>query len=237
MVIHRPEVNRESELAIDWVSLRSALLILISVISISIGLVIATFFYQDYAKTLEKAKGSELSELRERHSSLKRIEDLANSAEYQVFIDLLQKGFFLTGGAEQEEDLATANWRLAAEEKILSIKNWLDERFNDLNMLSAREVEDSNLNLYQINLELPLDQTGLKIYRAQMELDLTLLHEGYWLDFLQQLENYTAEGLLNLQQCQMLRLQETVNVRAISQGNVQVRCTLEWFVSRVERSS
>jgi len=73
------------------------------------------------------------------------------------------------------------------------------------------------------------------LYVSEMTLEMEVLHEGIWLNILQELEQPQFAGIHRTQQCSAAYLGQTN--KPSNEANLRVSCQIQWYIASIEEST
>ncbi|MCK5524280.1 MAG: hypothetical protein KAI83_14200 [Thiomargarita sp.] len=208
---------------IEWAALGSALIILTLSLIISIALI----FYSDqnYNEIVqwERKKDSEFGTAERNYTILQ--ETLNNFTHFSLYKKryrkLIKEGFFLK------------DQKINIGEQRAKIRDDID-RLLHKHPLFSRELLVLEKKIYIEPHFVIKDE--FKIYQIPIDLKLSLLHEGDFLNLIKDIENYHRQsiGLFNWQKCDIKRNHEKIDKKDISKPYINANCVLNWFISRID---
>lgn len=198
---------------IDWQRLRKPLIVIILVLSVSIGLVWHSYYLLNQTQA-DKIKAE---------TALKNVENLQE--ESQIALEILQQSYPNFQRLKQQGVMADEQ-----EQRLywLNRLHQLKEQFK-LKQLSYRFSQQKTYVLPQL-----LWDQRFHLYVTDMDLDFNLQHSQDLLNFVQTLAQ-EKPALLKLQSC-ILQRKHTLQ-QALQQhdsANLQAHCRLQWFMVDID---
>lgn len=205
---------------IDWSVLRFTIMILVISLSAAIALLWFTEQHQRQLQSQLLKQTRQLKEIQAQQTELDQTLVVIAQHYNQQFSQLVEQGFFLINQLNNIEEQ-----RLTMEEQI--------NKLLPPNKLPTGTYQLQERQIYQI----PSIQTesDFKVYKTQINLQLSLLHEGDVLKLLQAIDAQPHLGLLNLEHCDIKQL-NPINIRDVSQPNFTANCNLGWYTAELDQS-
>ena len=193
---------------IDWSIIRGALISLLISIIVSSSLVAGSYYFQD-AMNKEYVRNNALFQnISQRYLAIdeeaKRIQKY-----FPEFVDLYNRGVI---GNEQRLNWIEVLQNAGARIKIPSLSYSISS-------------QKDYIPAYSISMG------SYKLYKSEMTLNISLLHEGDLFNLLHALNN-EARGEYNLTSCNFDRGQQDI-IESPKAANIRASCELEWYTIKL----
>ena len=193
---------------IDWSILRGALIIFLTCLTISGGLLYASFYFKNEMNNEFRRNDAMFRSISSKYFAVDE-EETQIKNYYPLFVDLYNKGVI---GRERR-----LNW-------IEVLRNAGDE----IN-IPGLSYEIKSQEVHQPKFAVTLGK--FKLYRSVMNLKLQLLHEGDLFRLFSALNEH-ALGAYNVSTCSISTLGSTITEN-VNKGNVDVSCELTWHTIKL----
>ncbi len=211
--------STDSKASLEWSTLSGALIVLSLSLSISAVLVVSSYQYRNYIERWTRQQRSDFNKIETEYSQVQEALEIVDNLYLDKFYQLEKEGFFL--------NRLNINLEAARPKMLDDIKAILSK----LPLFSAN-FEVSGKQIYEV-LDLFV-APEFKTYETQLVLKFSLLHEGDMLNLIKAMEFHNFTGLTNLQQCDIQRLNKSIDVKEVSKPYLDANCTLMWYVSNIE---
>lgn len=213
-------MNTQTTYTRDWLELLNALIVLGLTIIISILLILGTQYYYNTNQEWENKQRQTFSQIQAEYTHVQEALEIVNSFYYETFNQFLKDGFF------QETLIATI------EEQRLKMVADIESLIPQLLLPTPAHYELTQATPYTTpNVT---TEKQFKVYETKLILKLGLLHEEDVLKLIEAIEFQQLSGLFNLQQCDIKRTTDKINVKEITKANFEATCILTWYISTIE---
>jgi hypothetical protein len=214
-----PPKSALPQISLEWEVVRAACLWLSGGLLLAVALWMGSREYLRYLLQWDSQQRQAISNLQKELSNVKEALAIVNTDYYSDFQKFNKNGFF------KSTDIPAEEQRLAALEQI-------NERIEAIT--NKLKIPFKNHSLAErLNYELPTEFSlpdKLKIYSAQLTLELGMLHEDDLLNFINQLNQQSPPGLFNWQRCELQRKAE-FNFKDAQHVNISAVCKLQWYTA------
>lgn len=214
-----PPKSALPQISFEWEVMRAAFFWLSGGLLLAVALWMGSREYLRYILQWDNQQRQTINSLQKELASVKEALAIVNTDYYSDFQKFNKNGFFRSTNTPVEEQ------RLAALEQI-------NERIEAIT--SKLRIPYKNHGLAErLNYELPSEFSlpdKLKIYSAQLNLELGMLHEDDLLNFITQLDQQSPPGLFNWQHCELQRKPE-FNFKDVQHVNISAVCKLQWYTA------
>ncbi|MDD2814624.1 MAG: hypothetical protein PHP00_02660 [Thiotrichaceae bacterium] len=214
-----PPKSALPQISLEWEVIRAAFLWLSGGLLLAVALWMGSREYLRYILQWDNQQHQTINSLQKELASVKEALAIVNTDYYSDFQKFNKNGFF------KSTDIPIEEQRLAALEQI-------NEHVEAI--ASKLRIPYKNHSLAErLNYELPSEFSlpdKLKIYSAQLNLELGMLHEDDLLNFISQLNQQSPPGLFNWQHCELQRKPE-FNFKDVQHVNISAVCKLQWYTA------
>ena len=213
----------EKTTMIDLSVLVSALIIFGLSLIVGVVAVLASYQYYNHMTAWELKQRRDFGGVESQYSRLQETLEIVNNLYLEKFNQLKSEGFFINGT------------RLTLQEQYLKTSSELKLILSQLPLFKqASDYTFSNQERYTIPGH---DQESeFKIYKREINLKLGVLHEGDVLKSIETIEFQKLAGLFNLQNCDIKRNRDDINIKDVSKPYFNANCVLAWYVSLIDKS-
>ena len=213
----------EKTTMIDLSVLVSALIIFGLSLIVGVVAVLASYQYYNHMTAWELKQRRDFGGVESQYSRLQETLEIVNNLYLEKFNQLKSEGFFINGT------------RLTLQEQYLKTSSELKLILSQLPLFKqASDYTFSNQERYTIPGH---DQESeFKIYKREINLKLGVLHEGDVLKSIETIEFQKFAGLFNLQNCDIKRNRDDINIKDVSKPYFNANCVLAWYVSLIDKS-
>jgi len=213
----------EKTTMIDLSVLVSALIIFGLSLIVGVVAVLASYQYYNHMTAWELKQRRDFGGVESQYSRLQETLEIVNNLYLEKFNQLKSEGFFINGT------------RLTLQEQYLKTSSELKLILSQLPLFKqASDYNFSNQERYTIP---GYDQESeFKIYKREINLKLGVLHEGDVLKSIETIEFQKLAGLFNLQNCDIKRNRDDINIKDVSKPYFNANCVLAWYVSLIDKS-
>ena len=187
--------------ATEWLSLFTALIILGLSLIFGAVFIFASYQHHDRLNQWTQTQRHHFNATEKKYRQLQEALNIVNNLYLKNFNQLITEGFFNTEPFNLKEQ------RLKMFGEIQSL-------LSQLPIITA-EYTLSKKKLYIVPNFLGIED-DFKIYETQLTLILELLHEADLLKLIEKINAKQFVGLVNLQNCDIQRLPNTVDVKEVS---------------------
>ena len=204
---------------LEWSALSKALIGLIISLVISVGVIGASYQYRQQMDAWLRQQRNGFNQIEINYSRIQEALEIVDNLYLDKFYQLEKENFFLN------------RINLNTDEPHLKMLNDVKALISRVHPFLAN-YELSSKKIYQVP-DLSVENE-FKAYETQLILKLTLLHDGDMLDLIKAIEIHQFTGLFNLQKCDIKRLNKVIDDKNVSKANLEINCTLNWYISHLE---
>lgn len=206
---------------IEWHALKKALIIL--GISVVLGIIcfVGGYIYSYQQSKQVNALGVDLSLLNTQLMRKKEASQIVDGHYIETYENFIKNGFFLKKYDDMEIDIQRGQM-VESIRLLISQLNFPPSEINSYQFDEQRHYQVSYLEM----------EPEYKVYVAPLTLRLGILHEGDVLHLLKSIESQNIRGQLNVQRCDIERLQE-INREDASKPYFKMTCVLLWYTSKL----
>jgi len=216
-----PKKIEEKTTMIDWSVLLSALIIFGLSLIMGIVAVLASYQYYNHMTAWELKQRNDFGGVESQYSRLQETLEVVNNLYLKKFNQLKSDGFLINGT------------RLTLQEQYLKTSNELRTILSQLPLFKqASDYDFSDQKRYTIP---GYQESEFKIYKREINLKLGVLHEGDVLKSIETIEFQKLAGIFNLQNCDIKRNRDDINIKDVSKPYFSANCVLAWYVSLIDK--
>jgi hypothetical protein len=214
-----PPKSALPQISLEWEVIRAAFLWLSGGLLLAFALWMGSREYLRYILQWDNQQRQTINNLQKELANVKEALAIVNTDYYSDFQQFNKTGFF------RATELSIEEQRLASLEQI-------NESIEAI--ASKLRIPYKNHSLAErLNYELPSEFSlpdKLKIYSAQLNLELGMLHEDDLLNFISQLNQQSPPGFFNWQHCELQRKPD-FNFKDAQHVNISAVCKLQWYTA------
>ena len=216
-----PKKIEEKTTMIDWSVLLSALIIFGLSLIMGIVAILASYQYYNHMTAWELKQRNDFGGVESKYSRLLETLEVVNNLYLEKFNQLKSDGFLINGT------------RLTLQEQYLKTSNELRTILSQLPLFKqASDYDFSDQKRYTIP---GYQESEFKIYKREINLKLGVLHEGDVLKSIETIEFQKLAGIFNLQNCDIKRNRDDINIKDVSKPYFSANCVLAWYVSLIDK--
>jgi hypothetical protein len=218
-----PKKIEEKTTMIDWSVLLTASIVFGLSLLVGVVAILASYQYYNYMTAWELKQRNDFGGVESQYSRLLETLEVVNNLYLKKFNQLKSDGFLINGTrlTLQEQYLKTSNDLKLILPQLPLFKQASDYNFSDQKRYTIPGHDQ---------------ESEFKIYKREINLKLGVLHEGDVLKLIETIEFQKLAGIFNLQNCDIKRNRDDIDVKDVSKPYFSANCVLAWYISLIDKS-